>query len=386
VSARGPRTQVRTARGEAMLAALPQPVFLIDGKDKIAFANGAAETFFSVSARRLAQTTLADLLSADCPLIELIGHARRRGGVAVEYGVTVAGPRLAQRVVDAQAAPLYEDKGEVVVVLQERTVAQMIGRQLNNRGAARSVSGMAAMLAHEIKNPLSGIRGAAQLLEHQLTEDDKALTRLIRDEADRIVALVDRMEAFSDTRPPPPDSVNIHDVLDHVRRLALAASPTGLTIEEVYDPSLPPLQGDRDRLIQAFLNLVKNAGEALGQRGRITLTTAYRPGMRLAPPGAKARVALPLEVCVVDDGPGISDDLKPHIFEPFVTAKTNGTGLGLALVAKVIGDHGGVIECESEPGRTVFRALLPLRSSGQRASADSLDAAAHEKSHEESLS
>lgn len=240
-------------------------------------------------------------------------------------------------------------------------MAEKIDRQLTHRGAARSVTGLAAMLAHEIKNPLSGIRGAAQLLESSVDDNDRALTRLITDEADRIVKLVDRMEVFSDERPIERDPVNIHVVLEHVKRLAQSGFARHIRIVEEYDPSLPPVYANRDQLVQVFLNLVKNAAEAIGDDadGEILLTTAFRPGIRLSVPGSANRVTLPLEFAVRDNGPGVPPDMLPHLFDPFVTTKTNGTGLGLALVAKIIGDHGGVIECESQQNRTIFRVLMP---------------------------
>jgi two-component system, NtrC family, nitrogen regulation sensor histidine kinase GlnL len=219
------------------------------------------------------------------------------------------------------------------------------------------------MLAHEIKNPLSGIRGAAQLLEQSASDDDRSLTRLICEEADRIVKLVDRMEVFGDERPVEREPVNIHVVLDHVRRLAQSGFGRHIRFVEEYDPSLPLVLANRDQLVQVFLNLVKNAAEAIGEGaadGEIAITTAFRPGVRLSLPGAKSKVSLPLEFCIKDNGPGVSDDLMPHLFDPFVTTKPTGSGLGLALAAKIVGDHGGIIECESQPRRTVFRVLMPM--------------------------
>ncbi|MBO0738631.1 MAG: two-component sensor histidine kinase, partial [Alphaproteobacteria bacterium] len=221
--------------------------------------------------------------------------------------------------------------------------------------------GMAAMLAHEVKNPLSGIRGAAQLLEHDADPAARELTQLICDETDRIVALVDRMESFSDHRPIERGSVNIHEVLERVRKAAQSGFARHVRLVEEYDPSLPAVLGNRDLLVQVFLNLVKNAAEALpGADGEIVLATAYRHGLRLARPGGGGRQHLPLMVSVADNGAGIPEDLRPHLFDPFVSTKRNGTGLGLALVAKVIDDHGGVIEFDSQPRRTVFRVFLPV--------------------------
>jgi two-component system nitrogen regulation sensor histidine kinase GlnL len=235
-------------------------------------------------------------------------------------------------------------------------------RQLTHRGAARSVIALAAMLAHEIKNPLSGIRGAAQLLEQSAADDDRTLTRLICDEADRIVKLVDRMEVFADERPVEREPVNIHVVLDRVKKLAQSGFARQIKFVETYDPSLPPVLANRDQFIQVFLNLVKNAAEAIGDNadGQIELTSAFRPGVRLQVPGSKTRVSLPLEFCVRDNGAGVPADLLPHLFDPFVTTKPTGTGLGLALVAKIVGDHGGIIECESQPRHTIFRVLMPM--------------------------
>ncbi|HKF73210.1 MAG TPA: ATP-binding protein [Stellaceae bacterium] len=347
-----------------ILAALPDPVLVIGGSGLIEYANAAAEQFFGASAPTFLGAPLADLVPPDSPLLALLGSVRRSGHSVSEYAVSLETPRLGSRIVTIQAAPLAEEGDRLVVTLQERSMAHKIDRQLTHRSAARSVTGMAAMLAHEVKNPLSGIRGAAQLLEENLNHADRELTRLICDEADRIVALVDRMEAFSDRRPLERGAVNIHEVLNRVRLAAQSGFGRHVHFVENYDPSLPPVYGNRDALIQAFLNLVKNAAEAVpSSGGEVQISTAYQHGVRLAVSGTDARLHLPLVVEVADNGEGIPEDLRPHLFDPFVTSKHNGTGLGLALVAKVIDDHGGVIEFESEPRRTVFRMFLPMATS-----------------------
>lgn len=352
------------AQASDVVNLLPHAVLTVEHDGSIVEANAAAESFFDMSRAMLRRHRLADIVPFASPLLALLEQAVSRGAALNEYRVDLGNPKLGpDRVVDIHVSPMTEPRGRMVLLLQERSIADKFDRQLTHRGAARSVSALAAMLAHEIKNPLSGIRGAAQLLETVVGDEDRALTQLICEESDRIVKLVDRMEAFSDLRPIERESVNIHAVLDRVKRVALAGFARHIRFTETYDPSLPPVFGNRDQLVQVFLNLVKNAAEALGPDtidGTIELTTAFRPGVRLRTPGSATPVSLPLEFCVRDNGPGVPSDIAAHLFDPFVTTKSSGTGLGLALVAKVIGDHGGTVECESHPRRTTFRVLLPM--------------------------
>jgi len=349
---------------DEVLNALSTVVVVVDAEGRVVWVNTAGEQFFKSSASHLREQELSDLLPKDSPLFGLIEQALADGIPVTEYGVPLETPRIGRHSVNIQASPLPEMPTWLVIALEERTIADKMDRQLTHRGAARSVTAMAAMLAHEVKNPLSGIRGAAQLLEQNMSSGDKELTRLIRDEVDRVCALLDRMDVFSDGGPLQREAVNIHQVLNRVHQLARNGFGSHVEFFETYDPSLPPVLGNRDQLVQVFLNLVKNAAEATPQDGgRITLTTAYRHGVRFAVPGLESRVHLPLMITVQDTGEGIADDMRGHLFNPFVTSKPKGSGLGLALVAKIIGDHGGIIEYDSGPSGTVFRVMLPMAAS-----------------------
>ena len=347
--------------GYSLANAIPDPLLIIDPQDRVNFVNPAAEGFFQLGANVIQGQGLNEIIPFDSPLMALVGQVRNRNSSVSEYGLVIDGPRTSPQNVDVQISPILDNPGYIIITLRERGIASKIDHQLIHRGAARSVTSMASVLAHEIKNPLSGIRGAAQLIETGLDSDGRSLTRLICEETDRICALVDRMEVFSDPRPLERHPVNVHQVLEHAMKIAENGFAKHVEFKESYDPSIPPVPGDRDQLIQVFINLIKNAAEAVPEEGgEITLTTAYRHGVRVAMPGTRERMNLPLEICVIDNGAGIPEDLRPYLFDPFVTTKSGGTGLGLALVAKIIGDHGGIIECESEPRRTVFRIMLPI--------------------------
>ncbi|WP_430475460.1 two-component system sensor histidine kinase NtrB [Thalassospira lucentensis] len=344
-----------------VLNAIASAVVVANRDGKIRFVNQATEQLFNTSASVLCRSDLTDFIPADSPVFSLIRQAIEEATLVADHNLLIESPKIGKHTVNLTVGSMPDETDCAVLTFEPRSIAQKIDNQLLSRNSARSVSAMAAILAHEIKNPLSGIRGAAQLLEQTSNEDDRVLTRLICDEADRIVELVDRMEIFSD-KPLERGAVNIHTVLEHVRRLAENGFGKNLVFEEIYDPSLPPVFGNRDQLIQVFLNLVKNAGEAVDPKdGKIIISTRYQHGVRLAVAGRDARVHLPLVVSVSDNGPGISQDMRESLFDPFVTTKPTGSGLGLALVAKIINDHGGVIEVKDVPGGGAeFQIMLPI--------------------------
>lgn len=347
---------------EAILGALPAATVVIDEQGVVRYANMSAEQLFQASASILIGGPLADIVPPTGPLLALVDQARTHEAPMSAHGVILDTPKTGIRTMSVHVSPMNDNPGWFVISLQEQTRALKIGQQLEHRSAARSMTAMASMLAHEVKNPLSGIRGAAQLLGQAASEEDRKLTQLICDEADRIVALVNRMEVFSDDRPLERGPVNIHVVLERVRRLAENGFAKSVKFVERYDPSLPAVDGNQDQLVQVFLNLIKNAAEAVSGRdgGEVVLSTAYRPGVRISVNSSTERIHLPLVVTVQDNGAGIPEDLRPYLFDPFVTTKPKGSGLGLALVAKIISDHGGIVEFESERARTVFRIMLPV--------------------------
>jgi two-component system nitrogen regulation sensor histidine kinase GlnL len=345
---------------EALWGAIPYPALVLSGDDCIRTANPAAESFGGVSLRQMTGRPLARYLGSDSTVLDVVGQARRSGVSVAQYNVMVGWADQPPQLQHVHAAPLHESGVEILLLLHPQGMADKMDRSLGHRSAARSVTGMAAMLAHEIRNPLAGISGAAQLLEMGLGDADRELTGLIRAEAARIGKLVDRVEQFGDLRPAQRRALNIHDVLDRARRSAQAGFAAHARFAEDYDPSLPPTAGDPDQLLQVFQNLLKNAAEAVPRvGGAIAISTAYRPGVKLVRPNGQSE-SLPLLVTVTDNGPGIPENLIRDVFDPFVSSKVNGSGLGLSLVSKIISDHGGVVECDSRPGRTRFLVRLPV--------------------------
>lgn len=340
-------------------ASLPFPTLLIDQAATILEANPAAETFLNTSQKALRGQPVFDRLAIEAPMEEALTRVRANQSPLNINDVDVTTGDRPPLQCTVHLAPMHDNPDIVMLILSPRELADRLGRSMGAKTAARSAIGMAEMLAHEIKNPLAGISGAAQLLSMNLTPEDQELTDLIVEETRRIVKLLEQVEQFGNLRPPDRKPVNIHDALDRARRSALVGFAAHMTIVEDYDPSLPPTFADSDQLMQVFLNLIKNAAEACKSGGTIRLHTFYDLSLRLRrKDGASA--ALPLQIEIIDDGPGIPPEIAANIFEPFVSGRENGTGLGLALVSKIITDHEGWITVDSAPGRTVFRVSLPM--------------------------
>ncbi len=341
-------------------ASLPLPAFLIDAEGRFAEVNPAGEQFLNASSRTLAGLPAFDRLSIDAPIDEALRRCRANRAPMFINDVDVTTGERPPVQCNIQIAPMHDNPSMIMLLISPREIADRLGRSMQVKSAAKSAIGMAEMLAHEIKNPLAGITGAAQLLSMGLGPEDRELTDLIVEESRRIVKLLEQVEQFGNLRRPDLRPVNIHDALDRARKSALVGFAAQMTIVEEYDPSLPPTLADRDQLMQVFLNLIKNAAEAAGPRGgTIRLRTYYDQSLRLRGKDGPGK-ALPLKIEIIDDGPGIPADIAADIFEPFVSGRDNGTGLGLALVSKIISDHGGWIAVDSAPGRTVFRVSLPM--------------------------
>ncbi len=338
---------------------LPLPTILIAADDTITDVNPAAEGFLNASAKTVTGVPVWDLIAVDDPLEVAFARARASQTPLFVNDVDVGSGHRAPLQCGLQIAPLAGSDGEMIMMISPRELAGRMTQNNSVKSAARSAIGMAEMLAHEIKNPLAGITGAAQLLSMNLNADDLELTDLIVAESRRIVKLLEQVEQFGNLMPPQKQAVNLHDVLDRARRSALLGFGAQMKIIEDYDPSLPLALGDKDQLLQVVLNLLKNAAEAAGKTGgTIRLHSYFEHSFRLRRADGTGQ-SLPLQIEVIDDGPGLPEHIKGEVFEPFVSGRENGTGLGLALVSKIISEHGGWISVTSVPGHTNFRISLP---------------------------
>lgn len=327
----------------------PFPLFKLGGADNVTWANQAAQEWLGKSLRKIEGQSVWKIFETDPDTRGIAMKARdKRGAITSRYiAVKAYGASGDGRLAHLTAYPTTDGAGLSVWFVGPEPRSTKIGGQV--------VSGMGRMIAHELKNPLAGIKGAAQLLRDDVeSEEGLALIDLIGSEIDRIRRLADRMEKLGDEDPVGAERVNIHEILRQARRVIQSANPN-VIFDERYDPSLPHAYGDPDTLMQALLNLIKNAVESAGETGEIRLETSFRTGVR----GGKSGKLLPVEIRVIDNGPGIPKDLLAQIFQPFVTTKPEGQGLGLALVSKVAAAHEGLVEVQSVPGRTVFSLLLP---------------------------
>lgn len=342
----------------ALWASLPVPAFLIDAWDKIADVNAAGEGFLNTSRKALLGRLVWDTLAIDAPIEDAFARARLQGTPLFVNDIDVGSGSRAPLQCGVQIAPLQGQEGVMLLMVTPRELAGRMTQTHSAKSAAASAIGMAEMLAHEIKNPLAGITGAAQLLSMNLSPEDRELTGLIVSESRRIVKLLEQVEQFGNLSEPAFKPVNLHDVLDRARRSALLGFGAHMAITEEYDPSLPMAWGDADQLLQVVLNLLKNASEAADPKsGTIRIRTFYEHSFRLRRSDGTGKL-LPLQIEISDDGPGLPDAIKDDIFDPFVSGRENGTGLGLALVSKIISEHNGWISVSSVPGRTVFRLSL----------------------------
>jgi two-component system nitrogen regulation sensor histidine kinase GlnL len=345
---------------ETLWPSLPVPSVIVAADDTIREMNSAAEDFLNASAKSMRGVPVLDKLAIDAPLEEAFERVRRDDAPMFINNVDVSGGNAAPVQCNIQIAPLVGQEGWILLLMEPRQIADRLGRSHSVKSSARSAIGMAEMLAHEIKNPLAGITGAAQLLSMGLSVEDQELTDLIVEESRRIVALLEQVEQFGNLRPPAKRAINVHDLIDRARKSAQLSYGASMKFIESFDPSLPPTFVDGDQFMQVFLNLFKNACEAADKDGgTIQIRTFYDLSLRLRRKDGSGG-ALPLQVEIIDDGPGLPPEIAADIFEPFVSGRENGTGLGLALVSKIISDHEGWISVDSVAGKTVFRISLPV--------------------------
>ena len=347
---------------DTILASIDYPIVAIGGDNRFIYVNHAAEEFLRLTATNLGSSAEAVF---DQSVLSILARVRRGACSVGDEEIDL--PKLGRKNVSIRASVLHDVPDGVVVALQAREIAERLREHDQFRGTTRSMALLSALLAHEVKNPLAGIRGAAELIAADPGGDTSPLTTLIVEESDRIASLLTKVETLIGDKPPECQPVNIHEVLDHCIRLAQSSFARTIVLEAEFDPSLPPAFGDRDVLVQCFINLIKNACEATEKDNTIKIKSSYNLGQHLTL--GSAGVSCPLVIEVIDYGDGIPEQIRNHIFEPFVTAKPNGKGLGLALVAQAISSHGGTISVSSRPGLTSFQIGLPVAGAEKGAGA-----------------
>ncbi len=334
---------------------LATPVLLIDAEECLCFVNAAAESLFKLSRRSSLGLPLVSQIQGIANLLPVIAAARREDLGFIEHELNMRMPDGTTQTLHCVGTPVHGEAEGVLLELRPIDQLLRIAREERLMHDQRINRELIRNLAHEIRNPLGGIRGAAQLLERELQSAAlKEYTQVIRKEADRLQVLMDRL--LSPARIPQNLPVNIHEVLERVRSLILAEFPDGIRIIRDYDTSLPELLGDREQLIQAVLNIVRNAAQALEGKGEIRLRSRAARQVTLA----RRRYRTALLVQIIDNGPGIPEPLQARIFHPLVSGREGGSGLGLMLAQTFINQHHGLVECDSQPGRTVFNLLLPV--------------------------
>jgi len=339
---------------------IPFPAFIINSEFIIIEGNSAAEQVVQTSHNQMSGKELSVFFGINSVVLETIKQVKRENSSLSQYGIEVSTIDRVSFECNLHINPLDKNNENYLLIIQPNSFAQKINQSSSHRTSARSVTAMASMLAHEIRNPLAGISGAAQLLAMNAIDDDVELADMIGQETKRIGTLVDRFEVFSDIRPSVRNAYNIHDVLDRAIRSSSAGFASSIKFEKQYDPSLPNASGDADQMLQVFQNILKNACEAISKdRGKIKICTSYNSGVRYTISGDQSEI-LPLQIEIIDNGSGIPDNIINEIFEPFVSSKVNGTGLGLAFVSKIITSHGGLIECTSHNAGTKFILRLPV--------------------------
>jgi two-component system nitrogen regulation sensor histidine kinase GlnL len=346
------------------LASLPQAVVLLAPGHKISNANPAAEQFLGQSQRRLLGRSLSEVLTLSDPRLMERFNDTEAPISARHVDATLMGQGM--RRIDIAAAPLVDAPGWQILTLSDSAAVEPLGQAMPSGG--NSLLRGPEILAHEIKNPLAGIRGAAQLLARKVEGNDRALTMLIADEVDRIAKLIDQMQTLSRRTSEPVEPCNLHETIRRASTI-LAAAGKVPRIEEEFDPSLPPVLGSAHGLVQVLINLLANAREATQgvNPPRIVVRTRFVSGLQLHATDQGKAVRLPIEVRVSDNGPGVDPGVRDHIFEPFVTSKKTGQGLGLALVRKLVRDMNGRITYDRDEmgGWTHFRLHLPMATEGK---------------------
>ena len=354
-----PRASIDNGYG-LLWASLPIATLIVDHGDRIAEINPAAELLFNRSQKNLCGLPLVELFSNDRNVGADLRQVRYRSSPILLDNVRICSGGRRPFVASVHLAPMGDEPQFIVACVRSREIEGKIEPGNRSKSAARSAVGMAEMLSHEIKNPLAGIKGAAQLLSMNLSGEDLELTELIVEETRRILVLLQQVEQFGNTGAASFKALNVHDLLDRAVQLARVGFSGGARFEQKFDPSLPAILGDEDRLLRVFLNLIKNSCEAFDSPGGlVSIKTFYDQFLRVKST-VGINTALPIHVEIADDGPGLSPEISSNAFEPFVSGKRNGTGLGLALVSTILADLGGWISFESRPGRTVFRVSLPV--------------------------